>query len=565
MDTRNVIAAISLSACVILLWGLFFSPPAKNVNQLENQETNKQIVNNSEAPKIEQTEIVKEITRSEAINSSQRIMFENKFIKGSISLNNGGAIDDFVFKDYNQTLGSEEKIVLLNPSNVKDGYFFNTGWATNSDAEVPNSNTVWKIKSGTKLTPKNPIVLIYENNQGIVFERKITLDEKYLFSVEQNIKNNTDKTYKFYPYSILHRNSLPVDLTDFYILHEGYTLLADGELEEIDYKDVEEKKFTKEANSGYLVIGDKYWMTSILPPQDRKFRVDIDYKKKYRASYIDLSGYEAGPNSSVSHNINSLIGAKEIELIDQYTDELKIEKLDLIVNYGVLYFIVKPLWFILDYLFKLTGNYGYAIIILTFLVRLVFFPLNQYSMKSMGKMKHLAKPMQALKDRYKDDKQKLQQEIMKMYKANGVNPASSCIPILLQIPIFFSLYKLLLLDIAMRHAPFVWIWEDLAAKDPVTIFNLFGLLPYDVPDFLGIGLLPILMGGSMFLQMQLSPQAVGDDPAQVMQRKLFKWFPLFITFILAPFASGLILYWTCTNILTIIQQWIINKNLKVKD
>ena len=186
-------------------------------------------------------------------------------------------------------------------------------------------------------------------------------------------------------------------------------------------------------------------------------------------------------------------------------------------------------------------------------------------MKSMGKMKHLAKPMQALKDRYKDDKQKLQQEIMKMYKANGVNPASSCIPILLQIPIFFSLYKLLLLDIAMRHAPFVWIWEDLAAKDPVTIFNLFGLLPYDVPDFLGIGLLPILMGGSMFLQMQLSPQAVGDDPAQVMQRKLFKWFPLFITFILAPFASGLILYWTCTNILTIIQQWIINKNLKVKD
>ena len=562
-NLKNVIAAISLSLAVIVFYTLFFSNPNEESDNLSKKE-NKTLIENSETPTIEEKIEVKKISRDEAMNSSERIYFENNFVKGSINLK-GGEIDDFEFKYYDETLNSKDKIKLLNPMSTEEGYALYTGWTTNSDISLPDINSIWKVEGNNKLTPNNPIKITYKNDSGIIFERLISIDEKYLFNIKQTLVNNSSNNYKFYPYAIIKRNNLPNDLTDFYILHEGYSIIDGNDLDEIDYSDVREKKFSKEADNAVLVQGDKYWMTSIIPEKGRPVRFDINYNKKYTASYIDMKGYESRPNTVIENNIQSLIGAKEIELINRYQEDLKIEKLDLIVNFGNLYFVVKPMWFILSYIYKSVGNYGYAIILMTILVRLVFFPLNQYSMKSMGKMKHLAKPMQALKDRYKDDKQKLQQEIMKMYKANGVNPASSCIPILLQIPIFFSLYKLLLLDIAMRHAPFVWIWEDLAAKDPVTIFNLFGLLPYNVPDFLGIGLLPILMGGSMFLQMQLSPQAVGDDPAQVMQRKLFKWFPLFITFILAPFASGLILYWTCTNILTIIQQWIINKNLKVKD
>ena len=305
-------------------------------------------------------------------------------------------------------------------------------------------------------------------------------------------------------------------------------------------------------------------MTSIIPEQGRNFRFDLDYKNKFRASYIDLEGYQVRPNTVIEHNVQGLIGAKEIEEINKYKENLKIEKLDLIVNYGVLYFIIVPMHKILSYFFNFTGNYGYAIILLTILVRLVFFPLNQYSMKSMGKMKGLGPEIENLKSRFKDDKQQLQKEMMKLYRVNGVNPASSCFPILVQIPIFFSLYKLLLLDLAMRHSPFIWIWKDLSAKDPTTIFNLFGILPYTVPSFLEIGILPVLMGSSMWLQMKLSPQPSGSDEMQKMQKKIFMLMPLFLTVILAPFAAGLILYWVCTNILTIVQQYIINRNIKVK-
>ena len=561
-NSKNVIAAIALSSCVIVLYSLFFVPEKTN-NEQQIQDKNK--IENTETPKIEKTEKIKKISREESLISSKRIKFENENIEGSISLTNGGAIDDFKFKKYNQTLGSQEKIILLSPANVENGYFLNTGWTTNDDVDVPNSSTIWKSKTNNKLTPDNPIVIFYENKQGIRFERKISIDRNYLFNIEQKIINNSNSSYKFYPYGLIHRNNLPQDLTDFYILHEGYTLILGDELEEIDYDDIKENRISREANSGYFLLGDKYWMTSIIPPQGKKFRLDLDYgNDKYRSSYIDMTGYEVGPNSTIQHNIQSLIGAKEISLIDSYTEELKIEKLDLIVNYGIMYWVVRPLWVVLDYLFNLTNNYGYSIIILTILIRLVFFPLNQFSMKSMARIKLLGPEMEIIKTKYKDDKQQQQKEIMKLYSTNKINPAASCLPIFIQIPIFFSLYKLLLLDIAMRHAPFFWIWEDLAAKDPLSIFNLFGLLPFNVPTFLEIGLLPCLMGGSMWLQMRLSPQATGSDQMAQMQQKMFKFFPLILTVILAGFASGLVLYWTCTNVLTIMQQWYLNKTIKVK-
>ena len=562
MDLKNIIAAIALSAAVIVLYGLFFAPSQEQLLKL-NETENKKVNLNTDTPTIEEKIDLKTISREEAISNNGRLFFENEFIRGSILLK-GGAIDDLELKTYNRTLRSPDKIQLLNPASTNSGYTFNTGWATKSDIKIPNSDTVWNIEGSEILTPGNPVKIFYQNEDGLRFERLISIDEKYLFKIKQTLINKSDKTIKVYPYARISRNNLPSDLTDFYILHEGYTFITGENVEEIDYDEVEEKKFSKEGSTGVLIQGDKYWMTSIIPEQGRNFRFDLDYKNKFRASYIDIKGYETRPNTIIEHSVQSLIGAKEINQINKYKDDLKIEKLDLIVNYGVLYFIIVPMHKILSYFFNFTGNYGYAIIFLTILVRLVFFPLNQYSMKSMGKMKSLGPEIENLKTRFKDDRQQLQREMMKLYKTNGVNPASSCFPILVQIPIFFSLYKLLLLDLAMRHSPFIWIWEDLSAKDPTTIFNLFGLLPYSVPSFLEIGILPVLMGSSMWLQMKLSPQPSGSDEMQKMQKKIFMLMPLFLTVILAPFAAGLILYWVCTNILTIIQQYIINKNIKVK-
>ncbi len=563
MDLKNIIAAIALSAAVIVLYGLFFSPTQEQINSLNNKSLENSAIEDSDTPKIEETLEVKNISRETAIKENKRIFFENGFINGSVSLK-GGIIDDLELKTYNQTLGSTEKIKLLNPISTYSGYTFNTGWATKSDILTPNSETIWNIDGPAKLTPNNPIKIFYENEDKVRFERTISIDEKYLFSIKQTLINKSNETIKFYPYAIINRNNLPSDLTDFYILHEGYTLISGDNLEEVDYDDVDEKNYSTEGSTGVLIQGDKYWMTSIIPEQGRKFRFDLNYKDKYKASYIDLKGYESRPNTVIEHSVQSLIGAKEIEQINKYKEELNIEKLDLIVNYGVLYFIIVPMHKILSYFFNFTGNYGYAIILLTVLVRVVFFPLNQYSMKSMGKMKSLGPEIDNLKTRFKDDKQQLQREMMKLYKVNGVNPASSCFPILIQIPIFFSLYKLLLLDLSMRHSPFVWVWQDLSAKDPLTIFNLFGLLPFSVPSFLEIGLLPVLMGSSMWLQMKLSPQPSGSDEMQKMQKKIFMFMPLFLTVILSPFAAGLILYWVCTNILTIIQQYIINRSITVK-
>ena len=563
MDLKNIIAAIALSAAVIVLYGLFFAPEQKQISEL-NKNSNKNLNQQSETPNIEEKIKIKTIKREDAIKNEDRIFFENEFIKGSISLK-GGEIDDLELKTYDKTLKSNQKIQLLNPSSTKEGYTFNTGWATNSDIDTPKSDSIWIKDGSNKLSPNNPVKIYFENKSGIRFERTISIDNKYLFKIKQKLINNSNKIFKIYPYAIINRNNLPSDLTDFYILHEGYTFITGDNVEEVDYDEVEEKKFSKEGSSGVLIQGDKYWMTSIIPEQGRNFRFDLDYKNKYRASYIDTEGYEVKPNTLIEHNVQSLIGAKEINQINKYKEDLNIEKLDLIVNYGVLYFIIVPMHKILSYFFNFSGNYGYAIILLTILVRIIFFPLNQYSMKSMGKMKGLGPEIENLKARFKDDKQQLQREMMKLYKINGVNPASSCFPILIQIPIFFSLYKLLLLDLAMRHSPFIWVWQDLSAKDPLTIFNLFGLLPYSVPSFLEIGLLPVLMGSSMWLQMKLSPQPSGSDEMQKMQKKIFMLMPLFLTVILAPFAAGLILYWVCTNILTIIQQYIINKSIKVKN
>jgi YidC/Oxa1 family membrane protein insertase len=557
MDTKNVVAAISLSAAVIVLYSLFFAP--EPVPRSENLSEKDKIEKNSDAPSLEQTENLVKISRDEAVVQNERVSFENNSVKGSISLK-GAIIDDLTFKQYNTELNSNENVVLLNPRNIEDGYFIESGFVTSDkNIDIPNSESVWTVKGNSKLTEQTPIKLSWTNSQGITFEKDISLDNQFLFTVKQRVINSTDKKFDFYSYGQIIRNKIPEGLSNFYILHEGMLAALDGELIEKDYDDIEEKKFSQNGNKGWFGIGDKYWISSIIPPRDKEFKVTFDYKDKFRANYIATQPTELSGNSSIEDEMQIIVAAKRVDVVDGYAEQLNIDKFDLVIDWGFLYFITKPLFYGIDYFFKLLGNYGLAIIAITACIRLVFFPLANFSFRSMAKMKALQPEMVRLKELHKDDKMKLQQEMMALYKKEKVNPMSGCLPIFVQIPVFFALYKVLFVTIEMRQMPFYGWIQDLSEKDPTSLFNLFGLLPYDVPSFLVIGAWPILMGVTMYIQQKLNPA-----PTDPMQAKIFMFFPLFLTIILAPFPAGLVIYWTVNNVLTMAQQLFIMKRTTIK-
>ncbi len=557
MDYKNVVAAISLSAAVIIIYGLFFAPPPPDPKKINNEKNNI-VESTSEAPSLDQNVEVSKISRNEAIENEDRVQFENSTVIGSISLV-GASIDDLTFKKYTNTLNGDDNVVLLNPKKVEDGYYIETGWATaNKNINLPNSKTIWTIEGNNKLTPNSPIKLSWTNDQNIKFIKDISIDDQYLFKVNQTIINNSEKTYNFYPYGQIIRNIAP-EIIDFFILHEGLIGVFNDQLVEEDYDDIEEKKFSINADKGWLGITDKYWITSLVPQEDRKFRTDFDYKNKFRANFIETSATEIGANETKSNEIKIIIAAKEVDIIDGYAENLNISKYDLAIDWGWFYFLVKPLFFVIDYFFKLTGNFGIAIILITICIRIVFFPLANYSFKSMAKMKVLQPEMTRLKELHKEDKMKLQQEMMALYKKEKVNPVSGCLPIFIQIPFFFAIYKVLFVTLEMRHQPFYGWIKDLSERDPTSIFNLFGLIPWDPPSFLLIGVWPCLMGLSMYLQQKLNP-----TPPDPIQAKIFAFFPLFLTVILAPFPSGLVIYWTINNILTMAQQYVIIKRTTVK-
>tara|TARA_B100000085_G_scaffold96325_1_gene87391 strand:- start:254 stop:1933 length:1680 start_codon:yes stop_codon:yes gene_type:complete len=556
MDTKNVIAAISLSAAVIILYSLFFAPSPEEIRK--NSKNTNQIEKNSETPTLEDNKELAAISREDAINENERVEFENNDIKGSISLI-GGSIDDLIFKNYTSTLNGNDNIVLLNPRKISDGYYVETGWVTNNkNIDLPNSKTVWEIDGNKKLTPTQPVTLFWQNKQGIKFEKIIEIDDKFLFTINQKITNNSDKIYNLYPYGQIIRNQAP-DVTNFYILHEGLIGVFDEQLVEKDYEDIEDKKFSQNAESGWLGITDKYWITTLIPENNKDFRSDFDFKDKFRASFIEINPVEIAANSSVVSKTRVIIAAKEVNTIDGYAENLKINNFDLAIDWGWFYFFTKNFFFAIDYFFKLTGNFGIAIILITICIRIVFFPLANYSFRSMAKMKVLQPEMTRLKELHKDDKMKLQQEMMALYKKEKVNPVSGCLPIFIQIPFFFAIYKVLFVTLEMRHQPFFGWIKDLSEKDPTSIFNLFGLIPWDPPSFLIIGIWPCLMGLTMYLQQKLNP-----TPPDPIQQKIFMFFPLFLTIILAPFPSGLVIYWTINNILTMAQQVVIMKQTKVK-
>ena len=555
MDTKNVIAAISLSAAVIILYSLFFAPPPISKNILTDK---KDIEQNTDAPSLDQKETVSEISREEALRQSKRIYFENQSIIGSISLK-GAAIDDLTFKEYNVSLDSDEKVKLLAPRNTKDGYFVESGFiTTDKNIDIPNANSIWSVSGNKKLTDQSSVKLSWSNDQGITFEKEISLDDKFLFSIKQKVINSTNNKYDFYSYGQIIRKEIP-DISNFYILHEGLIATLDDELIEEDYDDIQEKKFAKKASKGWLGIGDKFWITSLIPPKGKGFKTTFDYKDKFRANFVSLDPLQVSENSTIEDEMQIIVAAKRVDVIDGYAETLNIDKFDLTIDWGFLYFITKPLFYGIDYFFNLLGNYGLAIIAITICIRLAFFPLANFSFRSMAKMKALQPEMVRLKDLHKDDKVKLQQEMMALYKKEKVNPMSGCLPILVQIPVFFALYKVLFVTIEMRQMPFFGWIQDLSERDPTSLFNLFGLLPYDVPSFLMIGAWPVAMGVSMFIQQKLNPA-----PTDPMQAKIFMFFPLFLTVILAPFPAGLVIYWTINNILTMAQQVFIMKRTTIK-
>ena len=558
MDSnKNIIAAISLSAAIIVLWALFFSPSPEDREKIKQKRIDS--VKSLDAPEIENSETNNLLSRKEALNKDKRIIFENDNVKGSISLK-GAIIDDLLFKNYNEKLEGTKKVVLLNPRNASDTYYLETGWVTNNkNIDLPNNKSKWKVEGNTKLSPGNDVKLIWKNAQGLTFEKIISIDNKFLFTVNQKIKNNTNKIYNFYPYSQIIRKNIPKDIVNFFILHEGPLGVFDDQLVEKDYDDVIDKKYSINAEKGFLGITDKYWLTSLIPEKNKNFRADFEYSEKFKISYIETEALEAQPNKQISNKVDIVIAAKEVDVIDEYNEKLGLSKFDLVIDWGWFYWIVKPLFFLNDYFFKLAGNYGVAIILITVCLRLVFFPLNNYAFRSMSRMKILQPEMARLKEVHKDDKMKLQQAIMQLYKKEGVNPVSGCVPILISIPFFFAIYKMLFVTIEMRHQPFFGWIKDLSEKDPTSIFNLFGLIPWSPPDFLIIGALPVLMGLTMWAQQKLNP-APQDD----IQKKIFMFFPVFLTVILAPFPSGLVLYWTANNILTMAQQYVIMKRTTVK-
>ena len=558
MDTKNIIAAISLSAAVIILYSLFFAPTPQERKQIQS-EKNKTTQNTSgDAPSLDQNNEAVKISREEAMNEGKRILFENENIKGSISLT-GSKIDDLEFKKFKEELNGEKNVTLLNPSKVKNGYYVETGWATtNKNIDIPSSKSIWEVEGNNKLTPNTPIKLIWLNDQNIKFEKEISIDNQYLFTVKQNIINNSQKKYNFYPYGQIIRNEIP-EITNFFILHEGPLGVFDSELVEEDYDDIQDKPYSINADKGFVGITDKFWITSLIPQENRKFRADFDYKNKFRTNFIETNATEIGANETKSNEIKILLAAKEVRIIDEYAKNLNIEKLDLVIDWGYLYFLTRPMWFALDYFYKLLGNYGLAIIAVTLCIRIALFPLAQMSFRSMSRMKLLQPEMQRIKEANKDDKKKIQMEMMNLYRREKVNPMSGCLPILPMIFIFFALYKVLFVTLDGRHKPFYGYLVDLSERDPTSLFNLFGLINWTPPEFLLIGALPLFFGLTMWLQQKLNPA-----PPDPVQAKIFMFFPIFLTVILAPFPSGLLLYWVTNNILQMIQQYIVMRQTKVK-
>jgi len=571
MESRNLILAIILSVGVLFIWSFFFEAPEQEMLNGEIESNDVSEVNSNELD----MEAIDEIERSlgitendnigldEALSADKRVKIETNSIVGSINLK-GLRIDDIVLKKYNETQEEfSEKIRVLQPIDTYDGYEVTFGWIKNQDAnfETPNAESIWKVSNNNAtLTSNNEVEFEWSNTTGQTFVTTIGLDEDYLFDITQEVKNNSNEEIIINNASKVTRKQAP-SLSGMFILHEGLLGVLQEKLELIDYDDLkdDEETLNFESDNGWVGITDKYWLAALIPDQNKSFKAIYTYDNGYIAYYRSLNATKVAAGSDHIVESQIFIGAKEAKLIDRYQEDYGIYNFDLAIDWGWFYFLTKPLFNVIYFFSELSGNFGLAIIILTVITRIVFFPLANWSFISMAKMKMLQPEMTRIKELHKDDRAQQQQALMALYKKEKVNPISGCLPILIQIPFFFAIYKMLFVSIEMRHAPFYGWIQDLAAKDPTTIFNLFGLIPWDPPSFMIIGIWPVLMGLTMYIQQKLNPA-----PPDPIQARIFMFFPLFITILLAQFAAGLVIYWTTNNVLSIIQQWIINKRTTVK-
>jgi len=560
-DTRNLIAAICLSMSVLIGYQILFGEPTQQNVKKEQQLVDKNNEPSIELPKDNNTSLT-EVTKK--IRNIDRINIFNDELQGSISLL-GARIDDLVLKKYRKTLDPEsDQIRFLKKIDEREPFFIQFGWSSPNKNKVPNGNTVWK-GSKSSLDPNNPVTLTWNNGEGLKFSQIISIDNNYMIEVIQKVKNETNNSVNLYPYGLIRRSGEP-KTTDFFVLHEGPLGVFDGSLKEHSYSDLKETgqkgmSIKTAENGGWIGITDKYWMAALIPDQNTNsnftFRF-VNNSASYQTDFLgELSKIPANGEIEIVSRVFS--GAKKLNLLDKYEEDLKIKNFDLAIDFGWFYFLTKPFFYALSWANNILGNFGLAILAITVVVKIIFFPLANKSYKSMARMRVLTPQLQQLRERFGNDRQKMNMEMMALYKREKVNPAAGCLPILVQIPVFFALYKVLFVSIEMRQAPFFGWIKDLSALDPTSIFNLFGLLPYStdfLPDFLNLGIWPLLMGATMVLQQRLNPK-----PPDPVQAQIFAWMPVVFTFLLATFPAGLVIYWTWNNLLSIAQQWIITRKI----
>ena len=560
-DTRNLIAAICLSMSVLIGYQILFGEPTQQNVKKEQQLADKNNEPSIELPKDNNTSLT-EVTKK--TRNIDRINIVNDELEGSISLL-GARIDDLVLKNYRKTLDPEsDQIRFLKKIDEREPFFIQFGWSSPNKNKVPNGNTVWK-GSKSSLDPNNPVTLTWNNGEGLKFSQIISIDDNYMIKVIQKVKNETNNSVNLYPYGLIRRSGEP-KTTDFFVLHEGPLGVFDGSLKEHSYSDLKETgqkgmSIKTEENGGWIGITDKYWMAALIPDQNTNSNFTFRYvnnSASYQTDFLgELSKIPANGEIEIVSRVFS--GAKKLNLLDKYEEDLKIKNFDLAIDFGWFYFLTKPFFYALSWANNILGNFGLAILAITVVVKIIFFPLANKSYKSMARMRVLTPQLQQLRERFGNDRQKMNMEMMALYKREKVNPAAGCLPILVQIPVFFALYKVLFVSIEMRQAPFFGWIKDLSALDPTSIFNLFGLLPYStdfLPDFLNLGIWPLLMGATMVLQQRLNPK-----PPDPVQAQIFAWMPVVFTFLLATFPAGLVIYWTWNNLLSIAQQWIITRKI----
>lgn len=549
----NLIAAIVLSLGIIFGWQYFVTKPQQAKQQ---QQIALQKAKNLKKQELKQLETIE---AAQEIEQVQRIKIESNSLTGSISLK-GIRFDDLILKKYKQDLSDNSpEVVLFSPSNTENAYFAEVGWVSSlSSVNLPNNETIWNSDSQT-LTPEKPVNLFWVNEDGVKFLVTISVDEDYLFTIEQTIINNSDKELPVQSYGLINRKYIAIEKA-VNILHQGPIGCIDESLKEYSYDDIKDKKSEKFAASkvDWIGITDKYWLTSLIPDKSSNYSSNFNYAfkqgaEKYQVDFISPTQIvKPGENFSIQGKL--FAGAKKVDLLDKYEKQYDIKLFDRAIDFGWFYIITKPVFYAMNFFYKYVGNFGVSILIVTVIIKLLMFTLANKSYRSMKKMKNLQPEIDRIKSLYADDKARLNQEVMTLYKKEKVNPVAGCLPILVQIPVFFSIYKVLYVTIEMRHAPFYGWIKDLSAPDPTSIFNLFGLLPFSPPSFLMIGAWPILMAATMFLQQRMSP-----EPADPVQAQVMKFMPLIFLVMFSSFPAGLLIYWSWNNLLSIIQQYYINK------